>query len=90
MLKFLDGRFFVPLLVIAYGVILWGLREYGLGPRDTFSDTVLIGFFLLLSGVLWILDILLRLRRRRSVRNVLADIKPVPEGAVVERKGDKQ
>ncbi len=54
--KFLDGRLFVPLLVIALGIIRWGLRAYDIGPKDTFMDVVLIGFFLSVSAVLWILD----------------------------------
>ena len=55
-LKFLDGRFFVPLLVIVLGIIRWGLRAYDIGPKDTSMDVVLIGFFLSVAAVLWILD----------------------------------
>lgn len=56
MMKFLDGRFFVPLLVVVLGIIRWVLRAYGIGPQDTRMDVVLIGFFLFVSVFLWILD----------------------------------
>ena len=67
--KFLDGRFFVPLLVIVLGIIRWGLRTYDIGPKDTFMDVVLIGLFLLLSVALWISDIFLNIRRRSKVQS---------------------
>lgn len=56
MMKFLDGRFFVPLLVVVLGIIRWVLRAYGIGPQDTYIDVVLAGFFLSVSALLWILD----------------------------------